>query len=77
MIPLLSIAILLSLATFAVAYSPKALRHLAVRLLGRAEGLEAYATAHQDGLKHWRAKFALGDPEPFDLTTIRKRLEGR
>ena len=70
-------AIMTAMLILAVSQSPKALRHVAVRLLGRAEGLEAYATAHEDGLKHWRSKFGLGDEQPFDLATIRERLEGR
>lgn len=71
-----ALAILAFVAVLAVAHSPKALRHLSVRLLGRAEGLEAYATAHEDGLKHWRGRFGLGDAEAFDLSTLRKRMGG-
>lgn len=45
--------------------SPKALRETAARLLARAEAVEARDLAYRDGLKHWRAKFALTEKRRF------------
>lgn len=51
-------AVVIALGTIAFAgwLSPKFLRSLAVRLLARAESLDAMRTAHPEALKYWGAR---------------------
>lgn len=41
--------------------SPNWLRRAAVRMMARAEGLEAKQKAHEEGLAHWQKRLEVND----------------